>query len=215
MRFNTRDYSLGEVIFNSVSHGAAAGLSIAGSVVLIIFCAIYADAWAVVSASVYGGSLIILYTMSTLYHAITNKSAKKVFNVLDRNSIYLLIAGTYTTFSLVTIRGALGWVIFGIVWAAAALGITLTSVNIDRFNKFSIICYLTMGWIILIAIVPLFQQLSTLSFMLLIAGNLLYTVGAIFYLTKDLKYFHSIWHLFIIVASILHYFSIFNALIKS
>ena len=137
-----KPYSLGEEIFNSVSHGIGGLLSIAGSVVLIVFCALYADAWAVVSASIYGASLIILYTMSTLYHAITNNKAKKFFRIMDHDTIFFLIAGTYTPFTLVTLRGPVGWVLFGIVWGAAIIGIVLNSIDLERFRKPSVICYL-------------------------------------------------------------------------
>ena len=142
---NKKQYTLGEEIFNSVSHGAGALLAIAGCVVLIVFSAIYGGAWEVVSASFYGATLIILYTMSTLYHALTNPKAKRVFRILDHNTIFLLIAGTYTPYTLVSIRGALGWTIFGIIWGVAILGITLNSVNLEKFKKFSMICYVAMA----------------------------------------------------------------------
>ncbi|NLZ46476.1 MAG: hemolysin III family protein [Clostridiales bacterium] len=212
IKLNKR-YSLGEEIFNAVSHGTGGLLAIAGTVVLIIFCAIYSDVWAVVSAAVYGASLIILYTMSTLYHAITNEQAKKFFRIMDHNTIFFLIAGTYTPFTLVTLHGKTGWILFGIVWGAALVGITLNSINLEKFKKPSIVCYIAMGWVIIFAIKPMLDSLPKAGLILLLAGGVSYTVGVIFYAQKKLKYFHSIWHLFTVAGSVLHYFSVFIALV--
>lgn len=208
MAENKKRYSLGEEIFNAVSHGAGALLSIAGCVILIVFSAIWSDAYAVVSSAIYGASLIMLYTMSTLYHSITNIKAKKVFRILDHSTIFFLIAGTYTPYTLVTLRGPLGWTIFGIIWGTAAFGIVLNAISIERFRKVSMICYILMGWAIIAAAKPLYQSLSKGGLILLVAGGILYTVGIIFYALKKYKYMHSIWHLFVIGGSILHYFSI-------
>ena len=207
-----KPYSLGEEIFNSVSHGIGGLLSIAGSVVLIVFCALYADAWAVVSASIYGASLIILYTMSTLYHAITNNKAKNFFRIMDHDTIFFLIAGTYTPFTLVTLRGPVGWVLFGIVWGAAIIGIVLNSINLERFRKPSVICYILMGWAIIFAIKPMINALPSVSLIFLLTGGIFYTVGIIFYALKKVKWFHSVWHLFTISGSVFHFFSILTAL---
>ncbi len=212
---NIKKYTLGEEIFNSITHGAGALLSIAGAVVLIIFAAIYSDAWAVVSSSIYGASLIILYTMSTLYHAITNVKAKKVFRILDHNTIFFLIAGTYTPYVLVPLRGPLGWTMFGLIWGAAILGITLTSINLEKFKIFSMICYLAMGWAVVATIKPLMESISSLSLIFLMIGGAFYTIGVIFYvMQKKFKYMHSIWHIFTVGGSIFHYFSIMLAIIK-
>ncbi|MBD5142622.1 MAG: hemolysin III family protein [Ruminococcus sp.] len=206
-------YTLGEEIFNSVSHGVGALLSIAGCVVLIVFCAIHNNAKAVVCASIFGASLIILYTMSTLYHALTNPKAKRVFRVFDHDTIFLLIAGTYTPYALCCIKPIwLGWTIFGCIWAAAVLGIVFSSVNLEKFSKFSTICYVLMGWGIILAIKPLYQVLPKFSFIALIAGGLLYSLGVYFYKKKSVKYFHSIWHLFVVAGSVLHYFSVLYAI---
>lgn len=207
-----KPYSLGEEIFNSVSHGTGSLLAIAGTAVLIVLTAIYSDAWAVVSASIYGASLIILYTMSTLYHAITNARAKKFFRIMDHNTIFFLIAGTYTPFTLGPLRGALGWVLFGIVWGAAAVGIVLNSINLERFRKPSVVCYILMGWVIIIAIKPMLHTLPSASLVYLLTGGVLYTVGIIFYALKKVKWFHSVWHLFTVAGSIFHYFSVLIAL---
>lgn len=206
-------YTLGEEIFNSVSHGIGALLSIGGCAVLIVFCAIHNNAKAVVSGSIFGASLIILYTMSTLYHALTNPKAKRVFRVFDHDTIFLLIAGTYTPFALCCIKPIwLGWTIFGCIWGAAVLGIIFSSVNLEKFSKFSTICYVLMGWGIILAIKPLYQVLPKFSFIALIAGGLLYSLGVYFYKKKSVKYFHSIWHLFVVAGSVLHYFSVLYAI---
>lgn len=207
-----KPYSLGEEIFNSVSHGIGGLLSIAGTVVLIVFCAVYSDAWAVVSASIYGASLIILYTMSTLYHAITNNKAKKFFRIMDHDTIFFLIAGTYTPFTLVTLRGPVGWVLFGIVWGAAIIGIVLNSIDLERFRKPSVICYILMGWAIIFAIKPMINALPSVSLIFLLTGGIFYTVGIIFYALKKVKWFHSVWHLFTISGSVFHFFSILTVL---
>lgn len=206
-------YTLGEEIFNSISHGTGAVLSIAGMTVLLVFTVIYADVWAVVSAAIYGASLVILYTMSTLYHAITNVFAKKIFRIMDHNTIFFLIAGTYTPYTLVTLRGGIGWTLFSVIWAAAIVGIVLTSVNLEKFKVFSLICYLAMGWVIFFAIKPLIANLPRISLTFLLVGGAFYTIGVIFYLLKRFKYMHSIWHLFVFGGSIFHYFSIFLAIV--
>lgn len=208
-------YSLGEEIFNSVSHGIGSGLSIAGTVLLIIFAAIYSNAWGVVSSAIYGASLIILYTMSTLYHAITNRRAKAFFRVMDHNTIFLLIAGTYTPITLVPLRGALGWVLFGVIWAAAVLGIVLNSVNLEKFRKPSVVCYLAMGWAVVFAVKPMLRSVNRLSLLFLLIGGAFYTFGIIFYVMKKKKYFHSVWHLFTVAGSVFHWFAVLFIMIKN
>lgn len=204
----TKRYSLGEEIFNSVTHGVGSLLSIAGTAVLIVLAALYSDAWGVVSSAVYGASLIILYTMSTLYHAITNLRAKAFFRVMDHNTIFFLIAGTYTPITLVALRGTLGWVLFGVVWGAAAIGIVLNSIDLERFRKPSVVCYIAMGWVIIFAVKPMIDGVAPLALWFLLTGGLFYTVGIIFYAIKSKKYFHSVWHIFTVAGSVFHYFSI-------
>ena len=205
-------YTLGEEIFNSVTHGVGSLLSIAGTVVLIVFSAINSDAFAVVSSAVYGASLIILYTMSTLYHSITNEKAKKFFRIMDHNTIFFLIAGTYTPYTLAVLRSPLGWVLLGVVWGAAAIGIVLNSIDLEKFSKISVVCYIAMGWVIIIAVKPLMNSMPFISFALLVAGGVFYTIGVIFYAIKKVKYFHSVWHIFTVIGSALHYFSVFTAI---
>lgn len=206
-----RKYTTGEEVFNSVTHGVGALLAIAGCVILIVRAVLFADAITVVSAAIYGGSLIMLYTMSTLYHAIQPEGAKKVFRIFDHGTIYLLIAGTYTPFTLSCLRGALGWTLFGIIWGCAILGIVLTSVNLRKFQLFSTICYVAMGWAVIFAIKPLWEKIDTLPLIFLVIGGVLYTGGIIFYLMKESRYMHSIWHLFVVGGSIFHYFSVLLA----
>lgn len=184
MNKTPKRYTLGEEIFNSVSHGAGSLLSIAGTIILIIFSAIYANTWAVVSSCIYGASLIILYTMSTLYHAITNEKAK-IFRIMDHNTIFFLIAGTYTPLTLFCLNGWLGWTLFGIVWGAAIIGIVLNSIDLERFRKPSVVCYILMGWVIILAIKPLMESIPQISLIFLLTGGVFYTVGVIFTQSKN------------------------------
>ena len=202
-------YTLSEELINSISHGIGTALSIAALVLCVVQAALHGNAWGVVSSCVYGASLIILYCMSTLYHAITNKTARTVFRVFDHTSIFFLIAGTYTPITFVTLNGALGWTMFGIVWGAAVLGIVLNSISIEKFKKFSMICYLGTGWAIIFkaSLLPVLLPLEAL--VLLVAGGIAYTVGAILYgLGKKHKWMHSIFHLFILLGSLLQFFCI-------
>ncbi len=207
-------YSLGEEIFNAVSHGTGGLLAIAGTAILIVFAAIYSNAWGVVSSAVYGASMIILYTMSTLYHAITNVKAKKFFRIMDHNTIFLLIAGTYTPITLVALRGPLGWTLFGIVWGAAILGIVLNSINLEKFRKPSVVCYIAMGWAIIFAIKPMLNSVPRITLWFLLIGGAFYTVGIIFYAIKKIRYFHSVWHLFTIGGTVFHWFAILIMMIN-
>lgn len=204
----TKRYTLGEEIFNSVTHGVGSLLAIAGTAVLIVLAAIHGGAWEVVSAAIYGASLIILYTMSTLYHALTNRRAKCFFRIMDHDTIFFLIAGTYTPITLVPLRGAVGWVLFGVIWGAAVLGIVMNSIDLEKFRKPSIICYALMGWAVVFAIKPMLRHCTPLSLWFLLIGGLCYTIGMIFYIIKTKKYFHSIWHIFTIAGSVFHYFSV-------
>jgi len=200
--------TLKEELINSITHGLGALLGIGGTVMAIIWAALYGNVYGVVSASIYGATLIILYTMSTLYHAFTNQTAKKVFRVFDHCSIFLLIAGTYTPFTLVTLNGPLGWTLFGIIWGLTVLGITLNAVGLERFKVFSMICYIAMGWLIIIAAKPVVTALGFRPMLLLLLGGIFYTVGAVFYAMKRIRYMHGVWHLFVLTGSVLHYFCI-------
>ena len=202
------EYSKGEELANSISHGVGAGLGIAALSVLVVLASVYGDAWRIVSFSVYGTTLVLLFLMSTLYHSITHPKAKHVFKVLDHIAIYLLIAGTYTPFTLITLRGTLGWVLFGLIWGLAAVGIVFKSFWINRYPAASLILYIAMGWLVLIAIYPMFQNLATGGMVLLGAGGLSYTAGAGLYAWERLPYNHFIWHMCVLAGAICHFLAI-------
>ncbi len=207
-------YTKGEEIFNMTSHIVGGALGIVATVLCVVFAAIHGNGYGVVSGAIYGVTMIILYTMSSIYHGLNPKrKAKKVFQILDHCSIYLLIAGSYTPFALVSLREystALGWTIFGVVWAMAILGIVLNSIDIKKYKVFSMICYLVMGWCIVFKIGLLPSLIGVGGFVLLLLGGLSYTIGAIIYgLGKKHKYMHSVFHLFILLGSLLQFFTIF------
>ena len=183
-------YSKGEEIFNSITHGIGSLLSIAALVIMVVFAAIYGNVWQVVSVAIYGGTLVILYTMSTLYHAFTNRTAKYIFKIFAQSSIYLLIAGTYTPYCLVILReySFKGWIIFGLIWVAAILGIILSAVFPKKFKLLNMLLYIIMGWAIIIAMPDLYNYMITLSSIYgiywLILGGIVYTLGIIFYVIK-------------------------------
>ncbi len=208
-------YTKGEEIFNFVSHVAAGGLCAIGAAVLIVFAALSGDALSVVSCAVYGASMIILYTMSGLYHIFKGERVKRFFRIMDHNTIFLLIAGTYTPYSLVALRGSVGWVLFGIIWGMAALGITLNSIDLEKYKKLSMVCYIVMGWAVIFTIRPLIASISSLALVFLVAGGVAYTGGIFFYAKKRIKYFHSVWHLFVVLGTVLQYVSVLNIVIDT
>ncbi|MDO4542339.1 MAG: hemolysin III family protein, partial [Bacillota bacterium] len=195
-------YTLGEEIMNSVTHGIGALLSVAATVIMIVCATKYNTPLAVVSSAVFGATLIILYTSSTLYHAFTNVKVKSLFQIFDHCTIFLLIAGTYTPLTLVAIGGKLGWTVFAVIWAAAVLGIILNAISLKRFAKISMVLYLAMGWAAIVTFGRLIEALGTGGIVFLVAGGVAYTVGVIFYaLNKRCKFMHSIWHLFVLAGS--------------
>ncbi|HRY83317.1 MAG TPA: hemolysin III family protein [Candidatus Cloacimonadota bacterium] len=198
--------SLGEEIANSITHGTGVGLSIAALVILVVFAAKQSDAFKVVSFSIYGASMIMLYLSSTLYHAFPQPMVKRFFRILDHSSIFILIAGTYTPVMLGTIRGGWGWTFFGLVWALAILGINLKIFALGKLKILSTLIYLAMGWMVLIAIYPIRQATNNVFLIWLAIGGLCYTLGVVFYAWKKLPYHHSIWHLFVLGGSICHFF---------
>lgn len=203
-------YTLGEELTNAISHGVGALTAIAALVLCVVKAAGRGDVWAIVSGAVYGATLIILYLMSTLYHSLKVNKAKRVFRVIDHCSIFLLIAGTYTPFTLVSLRDTVGWPLFGVVWAAAAAGITLNAVSLKKFAIVSVICYLAMGWAVVFAFKDLQAALPPDAISLLIWGGVAYTVGAILYgVGARKKYFHSVFHFFCLIGSALHFLSIY------
>ena len=207
-----RTLTLGEEIFNGITHGIGVFLSIAGLAVLVSFAALKGDAWHIVSYSIFGTSMVVLYLSSTLYHSITNLKIKNIFARFDHSAIFLLIAGTYTPFVLTTIRGPLGWTLFGIIWGLAVTGVVIRSIYLTRFRKLMVGVYLGMGWMFIIAIVPLLRNLPVTSIIFLLSGGLCYSLGVIFYLWRNLKYAHGIWHLFVLAGSIMHFFSVLYSL---
>lgn len=193
--------------FNSISHLLGAAAALAGMVVLVVLASRQGDPWKIVSFSVYGATLVALYSFSTLYHSFRGK-AKPVFRKLDHHAIYLLIAGTYTPFTLVTLRGEWGWSLFGVVWGLAVLGIVIDSFPQRGRRIVPVIIYLVMGWLAVMAAEPLLQALPPTGIAGLLLGGLFYTVGIIFYALDERRYFHGIWHLFVLAGSISHYFTI-------
>ena len=215
VRIMTKRYTVGEEIVNAITHGIGVLLSIAALVLLIVKAVYYApEAYkgcCIVSFTIFGSSLIILYLFSTLYHALP-LSTKKVFGIFDHCSIYILIAGTYTAYCLTALRGAVGWSIFGVIWGCAVLGIVLYSIFGSKIRVLSVVTYIPMGWLIIFAAKPLKEQLPLISFRFLVFGGLLYTVGCIFYAMKKVKWMHGIWHLFVLAGSIMHFFSIYYSI---
>lgn len=206
-------YTKGEEIFNMTTHIVGGALGVIALVLCIIFAAIHHNAYGVISSIIYGITMILLYTMSSIYHGLRpNTTAKKVFQVLDHCSIFLLIAGSYTPFALCTLREestVLGWSIFGIIWGLAILGIVLNAIDLKNFKAFSMICYLIMGWCIIVKMNVVIERLGWTGFTLLLAGGIVYTIGAIFYgVGKKKKYMHSIFHLFIFAGSLLQFLCI-------
>jgi hemolysin III len=197
-----------EHIANAITHGAGFGLSVACLVLLVVFAALRRGAWEVVSCSVYGVTLALLYLASTLYHSIHRPRIRHVLHIIDRAAIYLLIAGTYTPYLLVPLRGALGWSLFGVIWGLAILGIVFQAGFVNRFKVFSIATYLAMGWMVVAVVVPLLKVLPVGGVIWLALGGLFYTLGVGFYVCKQLKFGHAIWHLFVLAASICHFFGI-------
>ena len=194
--------------FNSISHLIGAALALAALIVLVVFASLQGDPWKIVSFTIYGATLFLLYALSTLYHSLHGR-AKLVFQKLDHAAIYLLIAGSYTPFTLVTLRGPWGWALFGVVWALAIIGIIIDSLHRNGPRIYQIIIYLLMGWVILIALYPLIQNLPIGGLVWLVVGGLCYTGGMVFYaLDEKLNHAHGIWHLFVLGGSICHFLAI-------
>jgi hemolysin III len=194
--------------FNSISHLIGAVAALAGLVVVVVVAAQQGDPWKIVSFSIYGTTLFFLYTVSTLYHSLRGR-AKRIFRKLDHYSIYFLIAGTYTPFTLVTLRGAWGWTIFGVIWGLAAVGIALESLPQQGNRVLSLVVYILMGWLVLVALKPLLEALPWAGFVWLLLGGIFYTSGVAFYLFDEkIRHFHGIWHLFVLAGSVSHYVTI-------
>jgi len=209
MARNRRPLTLGEEIANSVTHGIGAALSIAGLVAIMAGAALHGSALRIAACAIYGTSLVLLYTSSTIYHALADNRAKRVFKILDHSSIYLLIAGTYTPVTLITLRGPWGWTLFAVVWGLCVCGILFKSLWIGRLKVASTVIYVLMGWCAVVAIRPLLAALSWTGFAWLLAGGLCYTAGVAFYVNSR-RFAHSIWHLFVMAGSFCQYWAIFR-----
>ncbi len=199
---NIEKFTPGEEIANAVIHGIGALLSIAALVLLVVFSAINGQPWSIFSSVIYGSSLIILYLSSTLYHSFQRKKIKDLFEIFDHSAIYILIAGTYTPFALITLSGRLGWIIFSVVWVLAAIGIIFKIFFVKRFRILSTILYIAMGWLVVFAMEPLVTNLDFWGVFWLVIGGILYTVGTIFYVWRKIPYHHA-------SGSICHFFSVF------
>lgn len=208
MKIQLKKYSIGEEIFSGVAHCVGALLSIAATVLLIVFSALRGNTMGVVASSIYGGTMIVLYTMSTLYHALTNETAKKVFRIFDHCSIFLLIAGTYTPYCLCTLWGRGGLGILIAIWTCAVLGIVFNAIALEKVKSVSLVFYVVMGLAILFRLPTLLQLLPLGAIIWMCIAGAVYILGIIFYLWK-VKYMHSIWHLFVLSGSICFFFSIF------
>ena len=209
MAKEVRPYTVVEEVCNCLVHGLGIILSIAALVILATFSGLYGNVWSIVSTVIFGVSLIIMYTASTLYHAITNLSAKRILKKFDHIAIYYLIAGSYTPFVLVNLRGAVGWSIFGIIWGLALFGTVLKLCSGGSGTKvWSVLLYLGMGWLVVGALNPLLKTLNHTSLIFLVLGGLFYTLGVPFYLWKSRKYTHAVWHGFVLTGSIMHFFAV-------
>lgn len=200
-------FTIEEEIWNGITHGIGTGLAIVGLTTLVVLASIYGDGWHVVSFSIYGGTLVLLYLVSTLYHSIQAPKVKQILRVFDHAAIYLLIAGTYTPFLLVNLRGRVGYTLLAIVWGIALVGIIFRSIFVDRFEVLTTIGYMAMGWLVVVAYDHMITAVSPGGIALIVAGGITYTTGVIFYAWNKIPYNHAIWHLFVIGGSVCHYFA--------
>jgi hemolysin III len=204
-----RKLSTSEEIINAITHGIGSLLSIAALVILIIVAGRHGDIWHLVSFSIYGSTLILLYLSSTLYHSFSNPKVKNLFARFDHISIFMLIAGTYTPILLTSMRGIWGWTLFCIIWGLAIVGAVIRSIYLHRFRKLMVAVYLLMGWMFVLAGKQIYLSLPSVSITFLVLGGIAYSVGVIFYMWRSLPYAHGIWHLFVLAGSVLHFFAIY------
>jgi hemolysin III len=193
---------------NCVTHGVGLALSLAGLVALVVVACMYGGAWQIVSGSVYGASLVILYAASTLYHGARSLRAKRLLQVVDHCCIYLLIAGTYTPFTLVTLRGGWGWTLFGLVWGLALAGVLFRILFGDRYRPVAVASYVLLGWLCVIAVKPILATVPTGAILWIVAGGVAYTSGVAFFASERIRHAHAVWHLFVLGGSICHFFAI-------
>lgn len=197
-----------EELANSITHGLGLALSIIGFLVLLSLSIVRGDTWQIASCSVFGVTMIALYAASTLYHSLSNPRHKQILKILDHSAIYLLIAGTYTPFTLVSLRGWIGWTLFGTIWTLSIFGIVLKCIFVHKFKILSTVVYLVMGWIGIVAFKPLLAAVPVAGIIWLVAGGVAYTVGVVFFACKRVPYNHAIWHVFVMAGSICHYFAV-------
>jgi len=207
-----RKLTIGEEIFNSVTHGIGTLCSIAALVILIIVALNKGNLWHLVSFAIYGSSLVLLYLMSTLYHSFTGEKLKNLFARFDHAAIFLLIAGTYTPFLLTSMRGVFGWTLFGIIWGTAIVGVVIRSIYLNKFKKIMVALYLLMGWMFVFAAKSMFKSLPLSSIIFLLLGGVSYSVGVILYMNEKMQYSHGIWHIFVLAGSAFHFFAVLNTL---
>lgn len=198
---------------NAFTHGVGTVLAVCALIMLTVEAYASGNIWHLVSFSIYGTSLVLLYLASTLYHSFTNDRAKYIFKIFDHAAIYLLIAGTYTPFTLVSLHGALGWTIFGVTWGLAVVGVVFQVFFVKRFKLFSTLCYTLLGWLVLVVIKPLVAAVPTMGVYWLVAGGVFYTVGAVFYLVRRIPYNHAVWHLFVLAGSTAHFIAVIKYVI--
>ena len=209
MNTTVKYYEPKEEKLNIWSHFIGLVLSVVATTLLVVKTSFYDDVWHIVSFSIYGGSMILLYLASTLYHSSKAPKIRQRLNIFDHAAIYVLIAGTYTPYTLVTLNGTMGWVVFGVIWGAALIGVILKIFYIGKYDKLSTIMYVVMGWMIVIAIKPLLENLSHGGLIWLAFGGVFYTIGALFYIREKLNYNHAIFHVFVLLGSFCHFVSIF------
>ena len=206
---NLTYYSITEERLNILSHFIGLLLSIVALVLLVVYASLEGTSWHIISFSIYGASLIVLYSASTLYHYVQQPNLRRKLNIFDHAAIYILIAGTYTPFSLVVLEGWLGWTIFGVSWCLALIGVVLKLFYTGRFDKISTVAYVLMGWLIIFAIKPLINSFPFEGLLWLFSGGLAYTIGAILYSIKSIKFNHAIFHIFVLIGSFCHFMAVF------
>ena len=202
------DPSLIEELANSITHGIGLALSVVGMVALVALSVMRGDAWHIAGCTTFGVTLVLLYAASTLYHTFHTPRLKHILKILDHAAIYLLIAGTYTPFTLVNLRGFWGWTLFSLVWGLSVFGILWKLIHVERFQIVSTLIYLAMGWVVLIAIKPVLSSVPSWGIVWLVAGGMFYTVGVVFFALNRLRYNHAIWHVFVMAGSICHYIAV-------
>ncbi len=200
---------------NSLTHGAGLALAVAGCAAIVTLAALRGNAWHIVACSVYGATLVCLYAASTVYHSVRSRRVKRVMRILDHSAIFLLIAGTYTPFTLVNMRGAWGWSLFGVVWGLAVAGIVFKVWFVEHFPIASTIVYLAMGWLAVVAVKPVLAMVPPAGIVWLVAGGLMYTAGVGFFAWEKLPYHHAIWHVFVIGGSVCHYCAVLSSVVPA